>query len=69
MSECVQRCLELLRRRTPKDAENALEAIAEALHISPYSEKLLEMRAQFLFMVRNLLMSQRFCRFFFFLIK
>lgn len=42
---------ELLQRKTSNDAENVLELIAEALIISPCSEKLLEMKAETLFMV------------------
>lgn len=38
-------------RSTANDAETALEVIAEALMISPYSEKLLEMKTEALFMV------------------
>lgn len=41
----------LLLTRTSKDVEAAVEVIAEALLISSYSEKLLEMKAEALFMV------------------
>jgi len=40
-----------LHRRTADDAEKALEHINEALAISSYSEKLLQMKAEALFMV------------------
>lgn len=42
---------ELLQRKTAGDVERALELIAEALKISPFSEKLLEMKAESLFLV------------------
>lgn len=41
----------LLLQRTLVDAESALGVIAEALIISPYSEKLLESKAEALLMV------------------
>lgn len=43
---------ELLRKRTYSDAANALEIITEALLISPYSENLIEMKAEALLMVQ-----------------
>lgn len=42
---------ELLLKKTSNDMESALGVIAEALKISPYSEKLLEMKAEALFLV------------------
>lgn len=42
---------ELLLARTPKDAEKSLEIISEALMISANSEKLIEMKAEALFLV------------------
>ena len=51
LSECMHQSAELLQRRTFDDAESALEVIAEALQISLYSEKLLEMKAEALFIV------------------
>lgn len=42
---------ELLQGKTSSDVESTLELIAEALKISPYSEKLLEMKAESLFLV------------------
>lgn len=49
--ECMNRSTELLKRGMSSDVETALEVIAEALMISSYSEKLLEMKAEALFMV------------------
>ncbi|XVF04775.1 hypothetical protein REPUB_Repub05bG0114300 [Reevesia pubescens] len=49
----MHRSTELLLRRTSGDAESALELIAEALQISLYSEKLLEMKAEALFILRK----------------
>ncbi|KAK8543377.1 hypothetical protein V6N13_136111 [Hibiscus sabdariffa] len=53
LSECMHRSAELLQRRTSDDAESALELIAEALKISLYSEKLHEMKAEALFILRK----------------
>lgn len=51
VSECMQHAALLLKRGAPNDAESALQVIAEGLLISSYSEKLLEMKAESLFMV------------------
>ncbi|KAB1228003.1 hypothetical protein CJ030_MR1G022990 [Morella rubra] len=51
--ECTNRSAELLKRSTANDAETALEVIAEAVVISSYSERLLEMKAEALFMLRK----------------
>lgn len=51
VSECMQRSAQLLQNKTSNDAEIALGVIDEALFISSYSEKLLEMKAEALFMV------------------
>lgn len=51
VSECLKYSSELLQKRTSNEAESALELIADALLISSYSEKLLEMKAESLFMV------------------
>ena len=51
MAEYTNRSAKLLDRRTSDAALSALEIIAEALSISLYSEKLLEMKAEALFMV------------------
>lgn len=53
VSECMNRSAELLQRKTSSDVESALEFIAEALTISPCSEKLLEMKAEALFLMRR----------------
>ncbi|KAF2312097.1 hypothetical protein GH714_028039 [Hevea brasiliensis] len=53
VSECLQRSAELLRRKTSCDAGSALELILEASTISPFSEKLLEMKATSLFLLRK----------------
>ncbi|KAK9154792.1 hypothetical protein Sjap_002272 [Stephania japonica] len=46
MVNYLDSCTELLRRKTCQDAESALKIIADALTISPYSEKLLQMKAE-----------------------
>ncbi|KAF5743763.1 hypothetical protein HS088_TW08G00350 [Tripterygium wilfordii] len=51
--ESIQLATNLLLSRTTKDADTALEVIADALSISSYSEKLLEMRAEALFTLRR----------------
>ncbi|KAF5447736.1 hypothetical protein F2P56_033263 [Juglans regia] len=53
--DCMNCSAEILTRTrsTANDAETALEVIAEALMISPYSEKLLEMKTEALFMLRR----------------
>ncbi|TKY71052.1 DnaJ-like subfamily C member 7 [Spatholobus suberectus] len=51
VAELINHSDELLQRRTDADAERALEHINEALMISLYSEKLLEMKAEALFML------------------
>lgn len=48
----MKQSAELLRRRTSSDAESALGVIAQALTISSYCEKLLEMKADALLTVR-----------------
>lgn len=53
VAECMDRSAELLRNRTYSDAANALEIITEALLISPYSENLIEMKAEALLMLRK----------------
>lgn len=53
VSECMQRSAQLLQNKTSNDAEIALGVIDEALFISSYSEKLLEMKAEALFMLRK----------------
>ncbi|XP_075658269.1 uncharacterized protein LOC142628143 [Castanea sativa] len=51
VSVCMNRCAELMQRSTSNDAETALEVIAEALTLSSFSEKLLEMKANALFVL------------------
>ncbi|KAM3741242.1 hypothetical protein ACB098_08G161200 [Castanea mollissima] len=53
VSVCMNRCAELMQRSTSNDAETALEVIAEALTLSSFSEKLLEMKANALFVLRR----------------
>ncbi|XP_024156510.1 uncharacterized protein LOC112164526 isoform X1 [Rosa chinensis] len=53
VSECLNLCAELVQRKTSTNAESALELIAEALAISPSSEKLFEMKAEALFTMRR----------------
>ncbi|XP_021751500.1 uncharacterized protein LOC110717168 [Chenopodium quinoa] len=52
-SESMGHAARLLLQRTLSDAETALGVISEALIISPYSEKLLESKAEALFMLRR----------------
>lgn len=51
VSECMDCSAGLLLQRKPSDIESALRVIAEALVISPYSEQLLERRAEAVFML------------------
>ncbi|KAJ6741771.1 HEAT SHOCK PROTEIN DNAJ WITH TETRATRICOPEPTIDE REPEAT-CONTAINING PROTEIN [Salix viminalis] len=53
VAECTNRSEKLLEVRTYDAAVNALDAITEAMSISPYSERLLKMKAEFLFMLRK----------------
>ncbi|KAK4708960.1 hypothetical protein R3W88_029885 [Solanum pinnatisectum] len=53
VSECMKQCVELLQRRRQSDAELALGVVCEALTISTYSEKLLELKADALLMLRR----------------
>lgn len=53
VSVCMNRCAELMQRSTSNDAETALEVIAEALTLSSFSERLLEMKANALFVLRR----------------
>jgi len=50
---------ELLQKKTLESATKALEVITDALSISRYSEKLLEMKGEALFMVYLLLQLAR----------
>ncbi|XP_042480808.1 uncharacterized protein LOC122061558 isoform X2 [Macadamia integrifolia] len=49
----IDRSIELLRQRTSSDAEKVLQIVAEGLSISPYSEKLVAIKAEALFMLRK----------------
>ncbi|KAI9195311.1 hypothetical protein LWI28_013696 [Acer negundo] len=53
VAECMQRSAQFLQNKKSNDADNALEVIDEALLISSFSEKLLEMKAEALFMLRK----------------
>nr|GEW53892.1 hypothetical protein [Tanacetum cinerariifolium] len=53
VSDCIKQCTELFERRTPEDLESALRLINEALQISTCSEKLLQMKADTIFMFRR----------------
>ncbi|CAH9133297.1 unnamed protein product [Cuscuta epithymum] len=53
VSECMKQSVTLLRSRMPDDVVGALAVIADALMISPWSEKLLEMKVDALFMLGN----------------
>jgi len=53
----MDRSAELLQQRTMDEAESALSIITEALVISPYSEQLLERKAEALFMVCGFFMQ------------
>ncbi|KAK4773571.1 hypothetical protein SAY87_028590 [Trapa incisa] len=53
VTDCINRCAELLLSKASQDAENALEIIAEALKISMYSEKLIQMKVKILFMLQR----------------
>ncbi|KAH9610902.1 hypothetical protein KSS87_015497 [Heliosperma pusillum] len=51
--ECTIRSAELLRLKTSEAAASALDSIVEAMSVSIYSEKLLEMKAEALCMLRR----------------
>ncbi|PWA81145.1 dnaJ domain, Tetratricopeptide-like helical domain protein [Artemisia annua] len=53
VSDCIKQCTDLFERRTPEDMESALRLINEALQISTCSEKLLQMKAEALFMFQR----------------
>ncbi|KAJ0714389.1 putative DnaJ domain, tetratricopeptide-like helical domain superfamily [Helianthus annuus] len=52
--DCIDQCTDLLQRRASEDLESALRLINDALHISTCSDKLLQMKADSLFMLRRL---------------
>ncbi|XP_043725168.1 uncharacterized protein LOC122671794 isoform X2 [Telopea speciosissima] len=49
----IDRSIELLRQRKQSDAKKVLQIVAEGLSMSPYSERLVEMKAEALFMLRK----------------
>ncbi|XP_073063686.1 uncharacterized protein [Primulina eburnea] len=51
--ELIKQAAELLRRRTCSDSDSAISVIGEALMISPYSEKFLQMKVDALLMLRK----------------
>ncbi|KAJ8751176.1 hypothetical protein K2173_016357 [Erythroxylum novogranatense] len=61
VSELMLHSTELLQRRAYDDAGRALEVLDEALATCPYSEKLLEMKAESLFMLRKYEESIQLC--------
>ncbi|MFS8005222.1 putative DnaJ domain, tetratricopeptide-like helical domain superfamily [Helianthus anomalus] len=50
---CIDQCTDLLQRRASEDLESALRLINDALHISTCSDKLLQIKADSLFMLRR----------------
>ncbi|KAF2308155.1 hypothetical protein GH714_035935 [Hevea brasiliensis] len=53
VAECMNHSAKLFEQQTSDAALSALDIIAEALSISPYSERLLEMKAESMFMLRK----------------
>ncbi|KAK1294230.1 Chaperone protein dnaJ 39 [Acorus calamus] len=53
LAEYMDQSVELLRKRTSKDATNALQVIGDALMLSPFSDSLVEMKAEALLMLRR----------------
>ncbi|KAG2627966.1 hypothetical protein PVAP13_3KG266533 [Panicum virgatum] len=53
VTEWVSQCKELLEKRASPEATTALELISNALHISPHSDSLKEMKAEALLMLRR----------------
>ncbi|KAI7749558.1 hypothetical protein M8C21_021925 [Ambrosia artemisiifolia] len=51
--DCIEQCADLLQRRTSEDLECTLRLVNDALHISTCSDKLLQMKADSLFMLRR----------------
>ncbi|CAN0907882.1 DnaJ homolog subfamily C member 7 [Linum grandiflorum] len=50
VADCIERSNELLEQKTPDASSAALEILAEALLLSPYSERLLQLKAESMFM-------------------
>ncbi|CAI0374858.1 unnamed protein product [Linum tenue] len=61
VADCIDRSNELLEQKTPDTSSTALESINEALSISPYSERLLELKAEFMFKLRKYEEVIKFC--------
>ncbi|XP_071701197.1 uncharacterized protein [Rutidosis leptorrhynchoides] len=59
--ECTKKCTDLFNRRSSEDLECALRVINEALQISSCSEKLHQMKAEALFMLRRYEQVIRVC--------
>lgn len=53
VSDCIKQCADLSQRQDYEDLESALRVINEALQISTCSEKLLQMKADTLFMMKR----------------
>lgn len=53
VSELIKQAADLLGRRTSCDSDSAISVIGEALTISPYSEKFLQMKVDALLMLRK----------------
>ncbi|KAI3822495.1 hypothetical protein L1987_10085 [Smallanthus sonchifolius] len=51
--DCIEQCTDLLQRRASEDLECALRLISDVLQISTCSDKLLQMKADSLFMLRR----------------
>lgn len=51
VADLIKQAAELLGGRTSSDSDSAISVIGEALMISPYSEKLLQMKVEALLMV------------------
>ncbi|XP_076939030.1 uncharacterized protein LOC143607474 [Bidens hawaiensis] len=51
--DCIEQCTDLLRRRASEDLEHALRLVNDALQISACSDKLLQIKADSLFMLRR----------------
>ncbi|KAL3828215.1 hypothetical protein ACJIZ3_017017 [Penstemon smallii] len=61
VAECMKQAAELLARRTSNDINYAVGLIAEALLISSYSEKLLQMKVDALLMLKKYEELIKFC--------
>ena len=63
MIECKNCAAVLLKLRTSEVTTSALESISEAMSISSYFEKLLEMKAKALCMVCNWILPSPFVKY------